>query len=182
MDLPKFQLLYNQLTDSSSSDAVDTFWNALLNRHIPQDEFIITRYARPTKSDFNIQNVTGAAETQHVILIAAKSAEWDTVINQLTNDMLQTRDQDRVKLGLAQGTPLTYSMYGIMAVGSQSRFYVLPPTGNELEDLPGTADRLAPLRVREDAQDIMSCFEYLVREITPYGLLSSSALSAASSD
>ncbi|KAK4246639.1 hypothetical protein C7999DRAFT_32973 [Corynascus novoguineensis] len=174
--------------DRSLEDTVDNLWNAILNLYFPQREFIITQNARPEegtklKVDFIVQNVLGAEETQHVVLIEDKRASkeegqdaaWVRAVEQLTDYMTRAKKGDKGKFDAA----LTYHMYGIVNVGRYSRFYVLQPTAKALEDLPGTQGKA--YHVKNDELQIVAILKDIVNKTIPFGLSSSSSSSSAQS-
>ncbi|KAK4246604.1 hypothetical protein C7999DRAFT_33036 [Corynascus novoguineensis] len=183
MEVNKFQFLYNQIDSGSLEDKVGSIWTELLRRYFYHDEFIVTQHARSAdsqnkKADFIIQVVSSPNSTEHVVLVEdegpfmpERDFAWRDAVGQLTNSMIQARNADKRKLGVTTGERLPHSIYGIVSVGKYSRFYVLHPPNDMLQDLPGTHSKT--FHVRDDAQDIMKFFTQLVAATIPYVLSSS---------
>ena len=190
MKVNKFQFLYKQIDSKSLEDRVDNFWTELLRRYFYQDEFIITQNARPAnnekkKADFIIQAVSGPNSAEHVVLVedkrpslSGRDTAWEDAVAQLTGYMIQARDADKRKLKLKKGELLPYSIYGIVNVGKYSRFYVLHPRNDTLQDLPDTHGKV--FHLKDDAQDIMKFLTELVAATIPYVSSSSSSSSSSS--
>ncbi|KAK4232847.1 hypothetical protein C8A03DRAFT_39503 [Achaetomium macrosporum] len=191
MEVNKFRFLYKQIDSKSLEDKVDNFWTELLRRYFYHDEFIITQNARPAdnekkKADFIIQAVSGPNSAEHVVLVedkrpslSGRDTAWEDAVGQLTGYMLQARDADKRKLKLKKGELLPYSIYGIVNIGKYSRFYVLHPHNDTLQDLPDTHGKA--FHLKDNAQDIMKFLTRLVAATLPYVSSSSSSSSSAGS-
>ncbi|KAH6847411.1 hypothetical protein B0I37DRAFT_405388 [Chaetomium sp. MPI-CAGE-AT-0009] len=183
MHIRKFQYLYNDMTSETPEYTSGDLWNAIFNLYFPQDEFILTQHARPadsakTRADFTIRGVMGADQMQLVVLFEAKGTSdktmkgsWEKAIEQLTDYMIQSRKADTKKRDVTGLPP--YDMYGILNVGSYSRFYVLKSDEATLQILSNTGNKEA-LHFKDDELEIVAIVKELVRETLPHGFPSSS--------
>ncbi|KAL2194626.1 hypothetical protein P885DRAFT_79940 [Corynascus similis CBS 632.67] len=190
MKVHKFQILYNEIDSNSLEDKIDAFWIELLRRYFYQDEFILAPNARPTntekkKADFIIRAISGPNLTEHVVLVedkrpsmSGRDSAWRDAVNQLTGYMINAREADKRKLQLKVNDLLPYPIYGIVNVGKYSRFYVLHPPDDTLQDLPGTHGKA--FHIKNDAKDIMKFLTELVAATVPYVSSSSSSSSSSS--
>lgn len=197
MHIPKFQLLYNRMTAESPDDTVCNIWLALLTRYLPQLEFIISRrqppYGGTTGEKFILNSVLGAHGVLHMVLIEDErafeeptQASWEEALEQVTDYMIQTREEDKEKLEAKPIGPLPYDIYGIVNVGVYSRFYVLKSADDTLQDLPSGGGKA--FHARDDELEIVAILQELVEKTVPHGFetcpyryLSSSSSSSATS-
>lgn len=160
MNLDIIKYYYDQLKPDSIEANVDRIWTTILPMYFEaRMNYGIESQQRPwpgvsqMHAEFIIRFIRNGYPKKVVIIEdkrvseESSSSTWKSAVDQITNYMKLARGEQFTSLAAVE------PMYAIVTVGHYSRFYILKPTGAELEDYDGTDGRYFEFKDDEEMID-----------------------------
>lgn len=166
MNKGTFITLYNQIkTTGSLEESVSCFWQTLLPRYFPSEDFMIGCEQRPGRNNLGRMDLVVSTPDQNhqqktVVFVveskrrefAGRTAEWTAALEQLTEYLQNVRTSRR-----GQGHRI---FHAAIAIGTYVRFYQLNPSMDTVEDLP-SRDTGKAYELQKDEMEIHEILTYL---------------------